>query len=115
MPRKPLRPCSYPGCPNLTDGQYCEAHRTEERRKYDRYVRAEDVHRKYGRVWRRIRDRYMLAHPYCEHCFKEGRMVVAEECHHIVPVSRGGTHDERNLMALCRSCHTRIHHEIGDR
>ena len=24
MPRKPKRPCSYPGCPKLVDGQYCE-------------------------------------------------------------------------------------------
>ena len=35
MPRKPKRPCSHPGCPNLCDGQYCEEHRVEERRKYD--------------------------------------------------------------------------------
>ena len=26
MPRKPKRPCSYPGCPNLTDGRFCEEH-----------------------------------------------------------------------------------------
>ena len=24
MPRKPKRPCSHPGCPNLTDGRFCE-------------------------------------------------------------------------------------------
>ena len=28
MPRKPKRPCRYPGCPNLSDGVYCEVHRT---------------------------------------------------------------------------------------
>ena len=27
MPRKPKRPCRYPGCPNLSDGVYCKAHR----------------------------------------------------------------------------------------
>lgn len=26
MPRKPKRPCSFPGCPNLTDGRFCEEH-----------------------------------------------------------------------------------------
>ncbi len=26
MPRKPKRPCSYPGCPNLCDGRFCEEH-----------------------------------------------------------------------------------------
>ncbi|MCR1954151.1 HNH endonuclease, partial [Clostridioides mangenotii] len=23
MPKKPKRPCSYPGCPELTDGRFC--------------------------------------------------------------------------------------------
>lgn len=59
MPSKPKRPCSYPGCPNLTDGQYCEEHRVQERRKYDKYERSPDVHKKYGRAWKRIRDRYL--------------------------------------------------------
>ena len=26
MPYKPKRPCSYPGCPRLTSGRYCEEH-----------------------------------------------------------------------------------------
>lgn len=26
MPYKPKRPCSWPGCPNLTHGRYCEEH-----------------------------------------------------------------------------------------
>lgn len=34
---------------------------------------------------------------------------------HILPISQGGTHDASNLMSLCQSCHTRIHHELGDR
>ena len=50
MPSKPKRPCSYPGCPNLTDGQYCEKHRISERRKYDKYERQPDVNQKYGRA-----------------------------------------------------------------
>lgn len=115
MPKKPLRPCSHPGCPNLCDGQFCEQHRTEERRKYDKYERSSDVNRKYGRAWKRIRDRYALEHPLCEQCLKDGRLVPTEEVHHKLPISQGGTHARENLMALCRSCHTKIHHEIGDR
>lgn len=75
MPRKPLRPCSHPGCPNLCDGQFCEQHRVEERRKYDKYERSSDVNRKYGRAWKRIRDRYAAEHPLCEMCLKEGRLT----------------------------------------
>ena len=115
MPTYPKRPCSFPGCPNLTSGQYCDVHRTEARRRYDKYERSPDVHKQYGRAWKRIRDRYILAHPYCEKCFEEGRMTVATECHHIIPVSRGGQSVEENLMALCRGCHNKIHHELGDR
>ena len=115
MPKKPLRPCSHPGCPNLCEGQFCEQHRVEERRRYDKYERSSDVNRKYGRAWKRIRDRYAAEHPLCEMCLKEGRLTPVQEVHHILPVSKGGTHARDNLMSLCRSCHTKIHHEIGDR
>ena len=27
----------------------------------------------------------------------------------------GGTHDRSNLIALCKSCHARIHAENGER
>ena len=47
MPTKPKRPCAYPGCPRLTDGQYCEEHRKEMNRQYNKYERAPDVHKKY--------------------------------------------------------------------
>lgn len=45
----------------------------------------------------------------------DGRSTLAEEVHHKIPVKRGGTHDENNLMSLCQSCHTKIHIEMGDR
>ena len=32
-----------------------------------------------------------------------------------MPVSKGGTHERSNLMSLCRSCHNKIHAELGDR
>lgn len=115
MPSKPKRPCSHPGCPNLTDRQYCPLHEKAERDRYNKYERARDTNRKYGRAWKRIRDRYASEHPLCEKCLKEGRLTPTEEVHHIFPISRGGTHARDNLMALCQSCHTKIHHDIGDR
>lgn len=115
MPRKPKRPCSTPGCPNLTDGQYCDDHRVEERRRYDKYQRSKDVNKKYGRSWKRIRDRYAREHPLCQMCKADGRLTPTDEVHHILPVSQGGTHDRSNLMSLCKSCHNKIHLEIGDR
>ena len=115
MPRKPKRPCSYPGCPNLTDGQYCKEHEAVARRQYNKYERAPDINKKYGRAWKRIRDRYAAAQPLCAMCLKEGRLTPVDEVHHIVPISRGGTHARDNLMSLCRSCHAKIHHDLGDR
>jgi len=115
MPSKPKRPCSYPGCPNLSDGQYCEEHRKQMEQSYNKYIRSPDVHRKYGRSWKRIRDSYAAAHPLCERCLAEGRLTPVDEVHHIVPISRGGTHAWENLMSLCQSCHNKIHHEMGDR
>ena len=115
MPKKPLRPCSHPGCPNLCEGQFCEQHRVEERRRYDKYERSADVNRKYGRAWKRIRDRYALKHPFCEECYRKGVMRPVEEVHHKLPLSEGGTHDEENLVSLCQPCHARIHAERGDR
>ena len=46
---------------------------------------------------------------------KEGKIIPAVEVHHKIPISQGGAHARENLMSLCRSCHTKIHHEIGDR
>lgn len=82
---------------------------------YNRYARSPDSNKKYGRAWKRIRDRYAAAHPLCERCLKEGRLTPVEEVHHIVPVTQGGDHRESNLMSLCQSCHNKMHHELGDR
>ena len=115
MPSKPKRPCSYPGCPNLSNGQYCEEHRKMERKRYDKYERDPNINKTYGRAWKRIRDRYAAEHPLCELCLKDGRLTPVEEVHHILPISHGGTHDRSNLMSLCRSCHQKIHLENSDR
>lgn len=117
MPRKPRRPCEALGCPRLAvDGkQYCEVHEKQARDSYNKYERAPDVNKKYGRAWKRIRDRYVAEHPLCEMCLKNGRLTPVQEVHHIVPISQGGTHDRSNLMSLCQSCHTKLHHDLGDR
>ena len=103
MPYKPKRPCAYPGCGRLADSeQYCTEHQKV-------------VAKRYGRSWKRIRDRYIKAHPLCEQCKEEGKLTPAEEVHHILPLSRGGGNETSNLMALCKSCHSSITAESGDR
>ena len=108
MPKKPKRPCSYPGCGRLTDGQYCDEHRQSIDRQYNQYLRSPDTNKRYGRAWKKIRARFLLQYPLCEQCRQEGRLTPAQEVHHILPLANGGTHDDNNLLALCKSCHSSI-------
>ncbi len=108
MPRKPKRPCGYTGCAELTDGRYCEKHQKEMDARYNKYERDPRARKRYGRSWKRIRDRYIEEHPLCEECQKYGRLTPAEEVHHIIPLSKGGTNADSNLMCLCTRCHSSI-------
>lgn len=115
MPYKPAHPCAYPGCPKLTHNRYCEEHEKIAGANYRKYERDPEINRRYGRAWKRIRDRYIAAHPLCERCLEHDRYTPAQEVHHIIPLADGGTHVEGNLMALCKSCHSQITAEMGDR
>lgn len=115
MPYKPKRPCSHPGCPKLTTGRYCEEHDKQETKRYEKYDRDPAMKKRYGRTWKRIRDRYITLHPLCERCQKQGKIVKADEIHHIKPLSQGGSHDFENLMSLCTSCHSEITAREGGR
>lgn len=108
MPRKLPKACSYPGCPNLTDKQYCKLHASKANHDYNQYQRHPNSNKVYGRRWHTIRDLYISKHPLCQRCLEVGRYVPAEEVHHICPVSQGGSHDDENLMSLCKPCHSAI-------
>ena len=81
LPRRPKRPCSYPGCPKLTDGRFCEEHAKVEAQRYERYERDPATKRRYGRAWKRIRDKYVQQHPFCELCYKKGQLVEIGRAH----------------------------------
>lgn len=115
MPRKPATPCSYPGCPKLTHGRFCVEHAKIAERNYRKYERDPEIDKRYGREWRKVRARYVAEHPLCEQCQKDSRLTPTQEVHHILPLSKGGTHDFTNLMALCKPCHSRISALDGDR
>ncbi len=78
-------------------------------RNYERYERDPATKKRYGYAWEKIRKAYVMKHPFCEECFNEGRLTKVEHVHHLKPLAEGGTNDEENLMALCKSCHSRIH------
>lgn len=66
-------------------------------------------------AWRKLRENYMHNHPLCEECLKEGRVTAAEDIHHKNSPFKGKTInyalllDEKNLEAVCKPCHQRIH------
>ena len=100
MPRKPKKPCSYPGCPNLTETKYCEAHKALEPTLYT-VGSKNPFYRSYE--WKKKRSEFLLNHPFCVLCGREAKIVD-----HIVPITLGGaTLDDENLQSMCWSCHSK--------
>ena len=73
MPRKTLKPCKYPGCPNLTDSQFCPEHRKKADRDYNRFYR-DPAHKEryHTAAWHTIRAVQLVRYPLCEMCMAEG-------------------------------------------
>ena len=63
------------------------------------------------RSYRKLRRMFKDNNPLCISCENKGRSVATEHVHHIKHVA---THpelinDPNNLMALCKSCHEKMH------
>ena len=105
MPTKPRVPCKHPGCAALIPSgtKYCDQHKPlhpEENRSSAKLG--------YGAAWQKARKRFLLSHPLCVECLKEGRYVKATDVDHIIP-HRGDRRlfwDESNWQALCHRCHS---------
>ena len=115
MPKKPKSPCRYSGCAELTETPYCDKHSKVVTKHYNKYQRDPNTYKRYSNRWRRIRQLYIKEHPTCELCERKNILRPVEEVHHIVPLSKGGTHNDDNLMSLCKSCHSRITASEGGR
>ncbi len=76
---------------------------------YEHFARGYNKYERYGKSWRKVRDRYIKDHPLCEACLGLGKATMAVLVHHRKPLSEGGTHSVSNLMSLCWSCHERVH------
>lgn len=71
--------------------------------------------------WARLRRTVLGEHPICQDCADAGRLAIATEVHHIVPVETAITrqqkaalmYDRSNLRALCHSCHLKRHEAMG--
>lgn len=83
MPRKPKRPCSYPGCPRLVEGQYCDEHKKLTDKQYNQYGR-DDFTKYFYKTpeWLYARKKQLEQHPFCEECLKEGKRKKATKTVH---------------------------------
>lgn len=58
-----------------------------------------------GRKLQRWRERILSAEPLCRHCSEHGRVTLAQEVDHIVPLELGGEYTNDNAQPLCGPCH----------
>jgi 5-methylcytosine-specific restriction protein A len=58
-----------------------------------------------GRKGVAIRKRVKAKQPLCAICAIKGLVVAARHVDHVIPLSKGGTNDDSNLMPLCVPCH----------
>ncbi|AFM40315.1 restriction endonuclease [Desulfosporosinus acidiphilus SJ4] len=108
MPTKPKRPCSYPGCPWLTAGRYCEQHQKQVSKEYD-LRRGSAASRGYDSRWATTRKRYLREHSLCVECLKTGKLTPANVVDHVIPHKGDMVKfwDESNWQSLCKRCHDR--------
>ena len=90
------RPCTVPGCPELTLNTRCEDHK---------YARPQ------GRRWARLRRAVLREFPECQLRF-EGCTIWGTEVDHRVPLFVGGEPWAwDNLQSVCHECHTKKSNE----
>ena len=101
MARKPMKPCNYPNCPNVTVKDYCEEHSNYRQSKKSSL---------YNYQWRKARERFLVLHPFCEcdEC-KRGKPQLATVVDHKIP-HKGDKKlfwDQTNWQAMSEPHHNR--------
>lgn len=102
MPLRPNHPCTFRGCGKLTrnpDGR-CDEHPKEA------WVKRPDAPKRVtGRRLQQAREALFRAKPLCVMCQADGRVTLATERDHRVPLAEGGTDDPENIQGLCKDHH----------
>lgn len=105
MPTRPKKPCTQPGCAELSTTSHC-AHHTPKRK---RDTRPTSKARGYGRRWERSRKDFLKQpeNAICAMCLKSDRTTPAVLVDHIIPHKGDDAlfWDRDNWQGLCRPCH----------
>jgi 5-methylcytosine-specific restriction protein A len=86
-------------------GRYCAEHQ-QQRQRWQDVERGSAAERGYDARWRKVRKRFLRAHPLCAECERLGFVTAATDVDHIMPKNRGGADTEDNLQALCHAHHS---------
>ena len=102
MPMKPKKPCKHPGCPLLTENDYCQFHI-----KLHIMDRASANARGYTSRWRKARKQFLAKYLLCAECERTGKLTPATVVDHIKPHREDKIlfWDESNWQPLCKKCH----------
>lgn len=102
MPTRALRPCNRAGCPNLTNGRYCQADQ-HLAKQWDQQ-RGSAAQRGYDGKWQKARLTHLAHHPTCATCGGVATLVD-----HRIP-HRGDMKrfwDKGLWDSMCDLCHNR--------
>lgn len=102
MPPRAAKPCNAFGCRALVHdgGARCERHRLAPWA-----AREGAAKRIKGTTLQNARARLFRRNPLCVECEKAGRVTLATQRDHIVPMFEGGRDDDSNTQGLCVPCH----------
>ncbi len=90
----PMRPCSFPRCPNLAHGGRCEAHQRPA-------WTGKHVERMRGAKLQEARKRLFAREPLCRLCQKRAATIRD----HVKNLAEGGTDTDDNVQPVCGPCH----------
>ncbi|EFL01599.1 HNH endonuclease [Streptomyces sp. SPB78] len=104
MPRRPRKPCSVPGCPELVTTGRCPAHEREAEER-----RGSSSERGYDTRWQRRRAAYLYHHPWCVLCGQPATVADHFPLSRKQLVARGDPDPDtdKHLRPLDRACHAR--------
>lgn len=110
MPRQLRTRCRHVGCAELVETAvgYCDKHKREEYKRIDQH-RGSARERGYTGRWDKARKTFLLSHPLCAECERNGRVTAATVVDHVVP-HKGNQElfwDTSNWQPLCVECHNR--------